>query len=229
MNSSAVWVLVAAFVVVGPLARAAESRQSADTGTRAHAPMIWVGGGEFLMGLDPSGSPAPEGRSVYLDGFYIDRHEVTTASYAAFLDILRPTHDSYGAGEIQFVPKGWAHTTLLKDRDHPVLGVSWQAADFYCRYVGKRLPTEAEWEKAARGSDPIMGTTAVWVSDWDATNAYQRARDRNPHGPDTGVQKVLRGGVTLSALSGRSLPRDSYRLDEAPPQAGLRCAKNTAG
>ena len=216
MKTSSVWILVAALAACGTAAGAADARKPVDT-ERSRVLMVWVAGGDFLM----------ERRSVYLDGFYIDRHEVTTASYGAFLDMIRPAYDADGAGQIQFVPTGWAHVVLPQDRDHPVLGVSWRAADFYCRYVGKRLPTDAEWEKAARGTEPIIGITADWVSDWEPINGYRRPDDRNPHGPDSGVRKFLRGGAAPHAHSG--LTRGSYRLDESPPLAGIRCAKNTAG
>ncbi len=78
----------------------------------------------------------------WLDGYAIDRHEVTTAQYAAFLAVDdRPR------------PWQWESVDLGLHGDRPVVGVSWFDADAFCRWKGKRLPTEAEWEKAARGTD----------------------------------------------------------------------------
>ena len=78
---------------------------------------------------------------VYLDAFYIDHHEVTNTQYQMFVEATnRP------------VPSYWYYERTNGD-EQPVVGVSWHDASAYCRWAGKRLPTEAEWEKAARGTD----------------------------------------------------------------------------
>jgi formylglycine-generating enzyme required for sulfatase activity len=96
---------------------------------------------------------SPDGRArnqppheVYLNAFYVDQFEVTTARYAKFLEAT-------GQGQQRLVPKLWEQVNLSSDGDRPVTGVTWYAADAYCRWVGKRYLTEAEWEKAARGLD----------------------------------------------------------------------------
>lgn len=125
----------------------AETRRALEAEARRHgAPMVWVSDGAFTMGSPDGRAGNQPSHEVYLNAFYVDQFEVTTARYAKFLEVT-------GQGQQGFVPQLWRQVNLASDGDRPVMGVSWKAADAYCRWAGKRLLTEAEWEKAARGSD----------------------------------------------------------------------------
>jgi formylglycine-generating enzyme required for sulfatase activity len=126
--------------------------------------MVFVPPGEFFMGA-PAGSHAlpdeqPE-RRVYLSGFWIDRLEVTNADYLQF--VQQTGHRTpMNAKEPATL---WAAGQPLPGiEDHPVVNVSWDDAVAFCRWWNKRLPTEAEWEKAARGTDRRL---YPWGDDWD--------------------------------------------------------------
>jgi iron(II)-dependent oxidoreductase len=96
---------------------------------------------------------------VYLGAFYIDETPVTNAEYKKFLD----------AGARRAVPTNWdarRRTYAIGASDHPVVCVSWDDANAYADWANKRLPTEAEWEKSARGAD---GRWFPWGNRFDAT------------------------------------------------------------
>ncbi len=103
--------------------------------------MVSVPAGEFWMGCHATDSACRDdekpGRMVYLDAFKIDKTEVTVNAYKACVKAGACTEPSSYEGQ----------------GDQPVTNVEWFQADAYCRWAGKQLPTEAQWEKAARGTD----------------------------------------------------------------------------
>ena len=103
------------------------------------APAVLIPAGIVVLGDDEE---SPQ-REAFLDAFYLDRFEVTTGRYAKFLA---------ATGGLQ-VPEEWDTRDLSRDGELPVVGVNWLDATAYCQWAGRRLPTEAEWEKAARGTD----------------------------------------------------------------------------
>lgn len=117
--------------------------------------MVYIPAGEFIMGSDDWWPKSQPEHKRYLKAFYIDKYEVTNGRYKRFIDATGRTP-----------PAHWIDGKIPEGREkHPVVFVSWFDANNFCRWEGKRLPTEAEWEKAARGTD---GRTFPWGNEFDA-------------------------------------------------------------
>ena len=121
--------------------------------------MVYVPAGPFLMGSDPAiDSTALENEQpqhqVNLSAFWIDRTEVSNDQYEACVRV--------GA----CAPSAYARAPAYGGTDYPVVGAGWEDARAYCRWVGGDLPTEAQWEKAARGTD---GRIFPWGNEFDGT------------------------------------------------------------
>lgn len=237
------------------------------------APTVVIPEGEFMMGTnasEASSNERPE-HPVWLPAYAIDQVEVTMERYDRFLN---------EAGHPP--PPLWDPEAVEKVRDHPAVGLSWSDADAYCRWAGKRLPTEAEWEKAARGTDdrrypwghmqpfvdianynrgvwvsyeitlvPVQsgvtgmsirhglktggrspyglyhmaGNAAEWVADWYDRTYYARSPKKDPQGPESGENRVIRGGSWSDSPAGlRTTARVSAPPDYQDLTLGVRCA-----
>jgi serine/threonine-protein kinase len=233
--------------------------------------MVYVPAGEFPMGSLQGDDDERPVHNVTLDAFWIDRTEVTNAQYALCVD------------------DGWCEASSYVDDtddngdDHPVVGVSWHNANAYCEWVGGRLPTEAEWEYAARGPEghiypwgdtlggrrlnycdvncvltadrdtahddgyaktapvgsyprgaswcgalDMAGNVWEWVADRYDAEYYDHSPAKNPSGPSSGKDRVIRGGSwEVGGGSVRCANRNRDYPTETSDVNGFRCAKSS--
>ena len=146
-------------------------------------------GGSCLAAYSEDSYPA---HSVTVDSFVIETTEVTFSQYVAFLNVRGPNSHSSGCAGfpciysrnesadavITFDSANYSIVDTLAQ--HPVYGVTWYGAREYCEAVGRRLPTEAEWERAARGDD---GRIYPWGNVWDNALAKTNRPLDTPPGP----------------------------------------------
>lgn len=208
--------------------------------------MVLIPAGAFTMGLSESKKDFSREHRVYLEAFYVDRHEVTNAQYEKF----DPAHRRDPASDCD---------------DCPVTNVSWADAVAYARWAGKRLPTEAEWEKAARGPEShlygygkeyrkelarvegssalrvgsypangygvfdMLGSVWEWCADYYQADYYRESPEKNPNGPPSGPGRVVRGGSYKNGrevhLAVRTWSNPGYRYRSI----GFRCARDGPG
>ena len=222
--------------------------------------MVYIPAGEFIMGTEKGkgdNSEYPQ-HTIYLDAYWMDKTEVTNAMYQKCVDagICLPS---------TYADPSRSHPEYTKP-DLPIMEISWFDARSYCKWVGRRLPTEAEWEKSARGTDgriypwgnsydcsiantdelcdpykdnapvgsfpegaspygvlDLAGNVSEWVADWYKFDYYVHSPYRNPLGPETGQNKVIRGGGSFGPLI-RSARREQVRPTYRHFAMGFRCA-----
>lgn len=220
---------------------------------RDGAIVVRIPAGEFLMGSEEPRSDEDERPEhvVYLDDYWIDKTEVTWRQFAKF---------AAETGRALPPEPIWGRL------DHyPLSSTNWEDADRYCDWVGGRLPTEAEWEKAARGTDgrefpwgdewdptrcnsisggmhrpeavgsfpgclspygvlDMAGSHWQWVSDFYAADYYDHSPPKNPRGPESGSQKVKRGGYWMGhPVHIRTARRGKSAPDWRNTTHGFRC------
>ncbi len=217
--------------------------------------LVYVPKGEFIMG---AGGDDNLQHTVYLDDFWIYKFKVTNEQYQLCV--------AAGACSPPADEPPFPDYRDLEIKDRPVIGVEWAQAESYCEWMNARLPTEAEWEKTARGPDgnlypwgdaqadcsllnfeecllahtsdvvdypegmsfyeafDMAGNAYEWVGDWYQADYYLGGSNENPFGPDTGIERVIRGSSYKSNAellpSARRfyLDPEKYRED-----LGFRC------
>jgi formylglycine-generating enzyme required for sulfatase activity len=185
--------------------------------------MVFVPGGTFKMGRNDGDNYEGPAHDVTVDPFYIDKFEVTCQEYQLFID-----------KEKRPAPQGWRNGKYPADAAGlPVTGVSWVEADAYARWAGKRLPTEKEWEFAARGTD---GRLYPWGKEWkpENVNAAGSGPGRptevglHPKGASPFEALDMVGNVwewtadSIHSYEGGSIPEDSLPASRRNSQKVLR-------
>jgi serine/threonine protein kinase len=218
-----------------------------DTGV--YMEFIRIPAGEFLMGSDPAVDPdawedeQPQ-HLVHLDEYWIGKTSVTRSQYKPF-----------ASQQKSFFYRFWYSTNNLDFReDEPFTNIDWQTAVDFCTWLGsicKRkisLPSEAQWEKAARGTDGrifpwgneatrklidrpspfgvegMAGDVWNWTTDWFSEEYYTKSPQKNPIGPQKGYFRVVRGGSSSLELSEcRSTCRFGLDPTQKMMNVGFRC------
>jgi formylglycine-generating enzyme required for sulfatase activity len=224
--------------------------------TRISTPMTRVPAGPFVMAPEESGRGGDGPREVFLDAYFIDKYEVTVADFRRFVEttghLYRPGLATCNYGHPE---KG----------SFPMNCITWNDAAAFATWAGKRLPSEAQWEKAARGtagarfpwgadvprrgdaalqvewpvevgSHPrdrsvhgtmdMLGNVSEWVADWYQRSPLQSLIPRNPRGPASGQDRVLRGASFASRLDRADLAVRKRDLPESGRMRfdyGFRC------
>lgn len=203
-----------------------------------HPDLVRVPAGEFVMGNDSLAKDTKPAHPVMLSEFEIARSEVSNRLYKLFVSAT-----NHPAPNAQL--SGWQGTNYPAARaDDPVVGITWEDANTFCHWLTQqtgaryRLPTEAEWEKAARvagASYQSVGLVYEWCQDWYDPEYYKRREKINPPGPaqppklkksKDAPQRVLRGGVA-SRTGGRLSPfeRSSYFPAQGRSDIGFRVVR----
>jgi sulfatase modifying factor 1 len=173
--------------------------------------MVWIAGQNFILGTVEGPVDERPAHKVGVRGFWIDRHEVTNDEFSKFVEATGylTLAEQSGTNAATWRTPGGAGTRLEGRGDHPVVWVAWNDALSYAVWIGKRLPSEAEWELAAQGSkfepaaNPFVGTVSVdavsadrnglqgmdgnvreWCHDAYDPRFYAVSPEQSPSGPD---------------------------------------------
>jgi formylglycine-generating enzyme required for sulfatase activity/regulator of sirC expression with transglutaminase-like and TPR domain len=118
--------------------------------------MVHIASGFFKMGLNNKlEDESPEHR-VFLDGYYIDKYEVSAKDFSLFLNTKNNVRKYYSDNKFGTLVYNGKFQPRSGLENYPINNISWLAANDYCKWKGKRLPSEAEWEKAARGENSTI-------------------------------------------------------------------------
>lgn len=180
--------------------------------------MVLIPAGEFQMGSDANSDHESPKHIVYVDAFYMDKYEVTNAQYAAFLNNAKKKKSEHGMSfgfyyRGQIKPINGKFYVRPGYENHPVGGVTWYGAMAYTAWVGKRLPTEAEWEKAARGG--LIDKNYPWGDTYDSRKANDNINDYTADGDTTVVGNYPANGYGLYDMAGNVSEwcLDEYKSD----------------
>jgi len=202
-------------------------------GVSTEAGMVYVPGRYFLMGnsaagIDENTFPL---RIIFVSPFLIDKYEVSNADYREFLAYVKSSGDFAmehpDAPPLKdHTPQGWDSSALAGDMQ-PAIGVDWFDAYAFAKWKGKRLPTEAEWECAARGSD---GREYLWGDEFSAAYVINDAAGRkyvageidriNPPEVPKPKKKMFGKSEPLPPPPATKLPQVTWEVNHIlPPQA----------
>jgi formylglycine-generating enzyme required for sulfatase activity len=202
MKTLVLWGLITCVAVGLAACSALPARSAARTAAFTYpGEMIHIAAGAFLIGNTASGDDAAEREpeelpqhSVHLPAYEIGKYEVTRGEYRAFIDAGGYSNSAYWSAEgwawreanrrtqpeYWAAPQNWGTGEFIQTDKHPVVGVSYYEAEAFCAWSGSHLPTQAQWEKAARWTGSAANVYP-WGNTWDREkcNNYM---DKNPAG-----------------------------------------------